>query len=153
LVPLVVFTLDGHRYALATEHVHEVVRAVTVARLPKAPAIVEGVINVRGTLIPVLNLRSRFALPDRPLHPAQHLIVAQAGRRVVALRVDRAVDLIAVEASAIEAAEPIAPGAEYVAGIARLSDGLIVIHDLERFLALDEARRLDAALAEREGAS
>lgn len=150
---LLVFTLDDNRYALLAENVREVVRAVAIARLPKAPSIIEGVINVRGVLVPVLDIRRRFGLPARPLDPAQHLIVATAGGRTVALRVDRVHDLVDVRANDIEMAEPVAPGAEHVAGIARLAHGLLVIHDLEGFLALDEGARLEAALADREGAS
>ena len=64
----------------------------------------------------------------------------------MALRVDRAIELVGVDEDAIESAARVAPGAEYVAGIAKLPDGVLVIHDLERFLSLDEARDLDAAL-------
>lgn len=152
-VSLLTFTLGEHRYALLAEHVREVVRAASIARLPKAPSIVEGVINVRGMLVPVLDVRQRFGLPARPLDPSQHFIVARAGGRTVALRVDRAHDLVSVEANVVEAAEPVVPGAEHVAGIARLAEGLLVIHDLEGFLALDEAARLEAALVDRKGAS
>lgn len=133
--------------ALVASAVTEVVRAVAVTELPKAPAIVEGVINVRGRIVPVLDIRQRFGLAPRPLDPEQHFIIAETGPRRVALRVDRALDVLSVETGAIDSAALVAPGAEYVAGIARLRDGLLVIHDLERFLALDEASALDTALA------
>ncbi len=145
LVPLLVFQLGDKRLAMPARGVQEVVRAVAVARLPKAPPIVEGVINVRGTVVPVLDIRQRFGLPPNPIALDQRLIIAQAGPRLVALRVDRALDLISVPADAIESAAYAAPGAEYVAGIAKLPDGLLVIHNLESFLSLDEARAVDAA--------
>jgi purine-binding chemotaxis protein CheW len=94
----------------------------------------------------VLDIRGRFGLPSTPLAPEQHLLIAQAGTRLVALRVDRAIELVGVDEDAIESAARVAPGAEYVAGIAKLPDGVLVIHDLERFLSLDEARDLDAAV-------
>lgn len=103
-------------------------------------------INVRGALVPVLDIRQRFGIPPRALTPDQHLIIARAGQRLVALRVDRALDLVVIEESAIESASRVVPGAEYVAGIARLADGLLVIHDLDQFLSLDEARQVDAAV-------
>lgn len=124
---------------------------MAVAPLPRAPPIVEGVINVRGALVPVLDIRQRFGIPPHPLTLDQHLIIARSGPRVVALRVDRALDLVEVDESAIESAATLTPGAEYVTGIARLPDGVLVIHDLERFLSLDEARGVDAAVAERTG--
>jgi purine-binding chemotaxis protein CheW len=145
---LLVFALDRQRFGLAAEAIRRIVRAVAVAALPKAPEIIEGVINVAGTVVPVLDVRRRFRMPAVPIHPDQHFIIARAGKRTVALRVDRAESMVAVEREAIEAASRSTPGVEYVAGIAKLEDGLLVIHDLERFLALDEAESLDAALAE-----
>jgi len=123
-----------------------VVRAVAIAALPKAPPIVEGIINLRGTLVPVLDVRQRFGLPPAPLAPDQHLIIAHAGNRLVALRVDRALDLVVIDQDAVESAARVAPGAEYVSGIAKLADGLLVIHDLERFLSLEEAGQVDTAV-------
>jgi purine-binding chemotaxis protein CheW len=107
------------------------------------------VINFRGALVPVLDIRQRFDLPPQPLALDQHLIIAQSGPRVVALRVDRALALVEVDEGAIEPAARVIPGAEYVTGIARLPDGVLVIHDLERFLSLDEGHGVDAALTER----
>jgi purine-binding chemotaxis protein CheW len=146
-VPLVVFALHGERFALQGRAVREVVRAVAVAALPDAPGVVEGVINYRGRLAPVLDVRSRFGLPPQLLDPSQHFILADAGSRLVALRVDRALDLLEVPADAIEAADSVAPGSRRTEGVARLPDGLVVIHDLERFLSLDEGNALDAALS------
>ena len=146
IVSLVVFAIDPHRFAVRAGQVLEVVRAVAVAALPSAPRVVEGVINYRGRIVPVLDIRSRFGLPERPLDPRQHFVVAEAGPRVVALRVDRAEELLSVPSEAIEPASHTAPGSQYAEGVARLADGLIVIHDLHRFLSLDEGERTDAAL-------
>ena len=143
---VLVFDLADKQFGLLTLPVLEIVRAVSIAALPRAPAIVEGVINYRGEIVPVLDMRSRFALPARALHPDQHFIIARANGRLVALRVDRVHELVSVNREAVESAA-VAPGAEYVAGVARLTDGLLVIHDLEAFLSLDEARVLDSAMA------
>lgn len=142
---LLTFEVGASRFALPARLLHEVVRAVAIAPLPKAPPIVEGVINVRGTVVPMLDIRQRFGLSPTPVAPEQHVLIAQSGGRVVALRVDRAVDLVSVDDAAIESAARVVPGVEYVAGIAKLPDGLIVIHDLERFLSLEEAGQLDVA--------
>ncbi|SRR6266571_905984 len=140
------FEVGGRRLGLPAGVLREVLRAVAIAALPKAPPIVEGVINLRGTLVPVLDIRQRFGLPPTPVTLEQHLLIAQAGSRLVALRVDRALDLLGVDETTIESTAAVAPGAEYVAGIAKLADGLLVINDLERFLSLDEAGQVDAAV-------
>ncbi len=142
-----VFEVGGRRWGLAASVLREVIRAVAIAALPKAPPIVEGVINLRGTIVPVLDIRQRFALPPVPLAPDHHFLIAQANGRLVALRVDRALDLVAIDEHAITSPANVAPGAEHVAGIVKLDDGLLVIHDLEQFLSGDEARGLDAAVA------
>jgi purine-binding chemotaxis protein CheW len=142
----VAFTLHGERFAIRGRDVREVVRAVAVAALPDAPEVVEGVINYRGRIVPVLDVRARFGLPGRPLDATQHFILADAGPRLVALRVDQALDLLEVPADAIESAASVAPGSRRTEGVARLPDGLIVIHHLEDFLSLDEGIALDESL-------
>lgn len=144
---LLVFELDDQRYALALACVQEVVRAVALTRLPGAPAIVEGAINVRGRVVPVLDIRSRFGLPPRRLDPDQHLILARAGARLVALRVDRVAWFLEVPATEIEDATRLTPTLQQIAGVARVGDGLVLIHDLETFLSAAEAEALMAALA------
>lgn len=142
-----VFEVGGRRLGLSGRVLREVIRAVATAPLPKAPPIVEGVINLRGVLVPVLDIRQRFALPPVSLSPEHHFLIAQADGRLVALHVDRALDLITVDEGVIESVAGVASGAEHVAGIVKLPDGLLIIHDLERFLSLDESRQVDAALA------
>jgi purine-binding chemotaxis protein CheW len=143
---LLTFRLDEERFAVRARLVHEVVRAVAVAGLPDAPPIIGGAVNYRGRVVPVIRVRRRLGLEARELHPSHHFIVADVGWRQVALWVDEALDLISVDEDAIESAARTAPGATYTEGIARLPDGLIVIHDLERFLSLEEGEALDAAM-------
>ncbi|MEX2182612.1 MAG: chemotaxis protein CheW [Gemmatimonadaceae bacterium] len=147
-VSLLTCDVGGRRIAVLATVVQAVTRAVAVSPLPKAPPIVEGVVNVRGTLVPVLDIRQRFGISPRALTPDQHMVIARSGPRVVALRVDRAVNLTSVSEADIASAPQVVPGVEYVAGIALLPDGLIVIHDLDRCLSLDEAAQVDASLSE-----
>ncbi len=148
MVELLAFEVAGCRYAVPVALLQGVTRAVAIAALPKAPPIVEGVINVRGALVPVFDIRQRCGLAPRPLTLDQHFILARVPSRLIAFRVDRALEILAVDATAIESVAAVAPGTEYVVGIARLPGGLLVIYDLERFLAPDESRQLDTALAQ-----
>jgi purine-binding chemotaxis protein CheW len=150
---VLVFEVGGRRYGLPAEDVQELLRAVSIIPLPKAPGVIEGIINLRGRIVPVLDVRSRFRLPARPLEPSDHFIVARAGERVVALRVDRAVDLLRLEADDVEEAGAVVPGAEYVSWVVRLPHDLVLIHDLRTFLSDEESAALDAAAAPTESES
>ncbi len=119
-------------------------RAVAITPLPDAPALVEGVVNVRGRILPVLDVRARFRLPARPLDPSDHFIVASAGARGVILRVDRATHLAFVDEDAARPAGD--PGATYGAGVALLDDGTLLVHDVGAFLSEAESLGLDAAM-------
>ena len=144
---ILIFELAEQRYAIPLRSVREVVRAVAITSLPTAPAVIEGIINVRGTLVPVFDLRARFGLPPKVLEPSDHLIIAWAQSRLVALRVDHADWMIDIGADELQDAATIVPQAEYVDGVAKLPDGLVLIHDLDTFLSEAESEALDAALA------
>jgi purine-binding chemotaxis protein CheW len=139
---VVVFEVGGQRYGLPAADVRELVRAVLPVPLPRAPAVVEGVINLRGRVVPVLDVRARFRLPAKAVEATDHLLVAQAGERVVALRVDRVTDLRRLDAADVEDAKGVVPGAEYVAWVAKLPDNLVLIHDLRTFLSRAESEAL-----------
>lgn len=142
----VVFYLDELRMALALPTVERVVRAVYFNPLPDAPQIVLGVVNVQGRVIPVVNMRKRFRLPDRETALTDWLVIAQTTRRPVALAVDSVAGVVEYPGPALIGAGDILPGLEYVTGVAKLDDGLIFIHDLDRFLSLDEEEMLNRAL-------
>ncbi|QRK10256.1 purine-binding chemotaxis protein CheW [Archangium violaceum] len=149
---VLLFTLEGQRYALHMEDVRELARAVRLTPLPRAPAVVEGLLNLRGELLPVLDMRQRFRLPARPLSSSDHLVVAQAGSRRVVLRVDRAEGLLSLEPGSLDSTPGELPGVGYVAGALKLPDGLVLLHDLRTFLSEAEALELEEALAQ-EGVS
>ncbi len=143
---LLIVALDDDRVAFAVEDVREVHRAALPTRLPNAPDIVEGILNVRGELIPVLNVRRRLGHADRPLRASDHLVVARANGRLAAFPVDQVVELTRLAPSDILAASSIVTGTTHVAGVAMLADGVIVIHDLVAFLSANELFALDAAI-------
>jgi purine-binding chemotaxis protein CheW len=150
---VLVFEVAGRRFGLPAATVQEVVRAVALAPMPKAPAVVEGVINLRGTLVPVLDIRGRFRLPSKPVTPTDHLVVARTGPRLVALRVDRARELVALDRADLQPAADVVPGAEYVTWLAKSAEEVLLIHDLDTFLSHAEAAALAEALpAERPAA-
>jgi purine-binding chemotaxis protein CheW len=140
------FRLAGQRYGVPARDVREVVRATAVVALPKAPPAIEGVIDLRGVLVPVLDVRARFRLPPRAAAPSDHVVVAAAGPRLVAMRADDADGLVRLAPGDIEDPAAAVPAVGYVAGVARLPDGLLLIHDVAEFLSDAEAADVDAAL-------
>lgn len=147
---LLVIALDNQRFALNAAVVQETVAAVEVTPLPAAPAVVDGIIDVRGMLVPVYQLRVRFGRPGRPVRASEHFVLASAGKRTVALRVDCALELVHVSEDELQPATENDPKLTHVAGIARLPDGLVLVQDLELFLSDAEEATLDQALLEYE---
>lgn len=145
--PLLLFVLEAERYALALAAVQSVVHAVEITPLPQAPASVAGLINVRGQIVPVYNMRHRFHLPERDLQLDDHIILANTPRRRVALVVDAVTGVIVCDGNDPVPVEAVLPGTDYVAGVVKRPDGLILIHDLDTFLSPDEEQALEAALA------
>lgn len=145
---LVVFRLDAQRYALSLAVVERSVRAVEVTGLPNAPAIVLGVINVEGCVLPVLNLRRRFGLPEREISLSDQFLIARTTRRTVVLVVDETQGVIEHPKAEIIGPAQIVPGLGQIQGVVKLPDGLVLIHDLELFLSLEEVNALDAAMAQ-----
>lgn len=148
---VVVFRLDHNRYALRLAAVERIVRAVEVTLLPNAPRIVLGAIDVHGQVLPVLNVRRRFLLPDRAIRPADLFLLAHTTRRMVALVVDAAEGLVECSDADIVATTRLAAGLGRFPDVITLRDGLVLIHDLETFLSADEADALDDAMDERPG--
>jgi len=149
---LVVFSLDELNYALDLSAVERTVHMVEVTPLPQAPEIVAGVINVQGRIIPVLNIRRRFRLPERSVSLSDQLLIARTQRRTVALAVDAVHSVM--EHSPAEILEPltVVPGMEYVKGLVKFVDGMIFIHDLDAFLSLEEERALEKAFGDADAA-
>lgn len=142
---VLVFELAGRSCGFATDDVLEVMRAVAIEPLPQAPAIVEGVINRRGGIVPVLNVAARFGLTPRALSASDQLIVVRASEPV-AVRVDRCVAISNVAMVRHEQALALPPGVMHVAGFALVPEGVMVVFDLRAFLSAQESQALDAAL-------
>ncbi len=146
LLQMVGFTLDGHHYAVSLAAVERIVHVAEVAPLPQAPEIVLGVINFSGRIIPVVDMRRRFRLPAKEVGLYDHLIIARTSKREIAFMADSVTGVLEYREAEVTAADRIVPGLEYLEGVLKLRNGLVFIHDLERFLSLDEERSLDEVM-------
>ncbi len=139
--------LGGGIVGIPAIAVQEIVRAVAISALPGAPPIIEGAVNVRGRIVPVVDLRRRLALPARTLDPDEFLVVLGIGDRHIALRVDDVDDVVEVPDDSVESSESLSPALRGLAGISARADGVLVIHDPAAFISQAETEQLDAALA------
>jgi len=144
---LVVFQLGAELYGVEISRVHEIIRLQSVTKVPRAPVFVEGVINLRGKVIPVVDLRRRFGLPTADHTRASRIVVVELGDQVVGIVVDGVSEVLRVNTATVEPPSPVVAGvdSEYLHGIAKLSDRLVILLDLDRILARDERRALEAA--------
>ena len=143
---IVVFTLDELLYALPLPAVVRVIHAVEIKHLPKAPEIISGIINVKGRIIPVVDIRKRFGLEEREIETDDRLIIADTGKRQVAILVDTVTGIKDLTPGQQEQAKETLPFAEHLRGVAKIDNELILIYDLEKFLSLDEEKKLEKAL-------
>ena len=143
---LVVFTMDGQRYAVPLSVVDRVVRMVEITPVPQIPEIVLGVINAQGRIIPVVDIRKRFCLPARAPHLSDQLLIARTSKRAVALVVDAVSEVVTLSSKEVVLGETVIAHLDYVTGAVKRPDGLILIHDLDRFLSLEEEQGLHDAI-------
>ena len=142
---LVVFQLGAELYGVEISRVHEIIRLQSVTKVPRAPSFVEGVINLRGKVIPVVDLRRRFGLPTSDHTRASRIVVVEIGDQVVGVVVDGVSEVLRVNGATVEPPSPVVAGidSEYIHGIAKLSDRLVILLDLDRVLAQTERRALE----------
>ncbi|HHU51489.1 MAG TPA: chemotaxis protein CheW [Firmicutes bacterium] len=145
---LVVFKLGEEEFGVNILQVREIEKLDQgLTRVPKAPHFVEGVINLRGEIIPIVDLRKRFGLTLPPLGLDSRVIIVEVGEEAVGMLVDAVVEVLRVPVSAIESAPSITKGVNsyYLAGVAKIEERLIVLLNLERALSPEEAEELSKA--------
>jgi purine-binding chemotaxis protein CheW len=142
-----IFILDAQRYALHLSAVDRVARMVRITPISSPPEILLGVVNLEGVVIPVMDVRQRFNLPERDISPSDRLIFARTKNRSVALVADTVTGVIECSEHSLISAERILPELAHVDGVIKLEDGLILIHNLDKFLSLEEESALDLAVA------
>ncbi len=148
------FALAGEAYALPILKVREIQAQATITRIPKAPAYMPGVINLRGAIVPILELRQRFALGAAPDDLRPVIVIVEAMKRTLGIRVDSVSDVLDLDPAAIRPAPDLgaesALNREFISGLANLpgatgSDTMLILLDLDRLLSDGELMALEAA--------
>ncbi|MFH2122505.1 MAG: chemotaxis protein CheW [Pseudomonadota bacterium] len=141
-----VFVLDEKRYAIPLQAVERVIPAVAVTPLPEETDIVAGVINVQGQVIPVLNIRRKFRLPERAIDLDDNIIIVKGIKGAVAFVVDAVQGVIQRSEEEITPAGGILPEMQYTEGAIKVDDDIVFVHDIDKALSSEEKRRLETVL-------
>lgn len=142
IIQLVSFLLDEVEYGIDILAVHEILRMPDITRLPNTPPYVRGVINLRGNVIPVVDVRERFGLPRAKITDLTRIIVVEIGEKLVGLLVDNVYQVVRMPEKSIDPPSDLIEGVseEYIKGIGRLQNRLIIILNLGNILFSEEAQ-------------
>ena len=154
---MLTFTVGEQVYGLPVANVVRIIEMITITRLPGAPDIIKGIINVQGKTVPVIDVRHRFGLPARPYGAHTPIILTDPGRneRTIGLIVDTVQDVLSVASKNLEMTEMIVPPgleqqitgqAAYLAGVAKVAQQLIVVLNARALLSLTEQTKLLQAI-------
>ena len=147
-IEILVFDIDGQHFGIRSADVVQVLRAASLSSLPQAPESIEGVLNLRGCLVPVLDTRRLLGLPAKEMQHTDHLIVVAAGSRMVTLRADHATNLVHLEGEQTESAVT-GNHTQLIDFVATTSSGLIHVLEPQRLLADQAIASIVKTLTER----
>src|ERR1700716_2090691 len=146
-VQVVSFKLGSEEYGVDIAQVQEINRMVAITHVPRAPQFMEGVINLRGQLIPIIDLRTRFGMPRAEHTKNTRIVVTEIGSKRVGMVVDSVSEVLRLPVGQIEAAPDMISGVdtEYIRGVGKLEERLIILLDLARIISNAEKRELENA--------
>jgi purine-binding chemotaxis protein CheW len=141
---LVVFDLAEEAYGVDIGAVREIIRIMDITRVPKTPEFVEGIINLRGKVIPVVDLRRRFSLPVSEENKENRIVVVDIGGQDIGVVVDAVTEVLRISSDSVEPPSAVITTADsaFLLGIAKLENRLIILLDLERVLSEQERAEL-----------
>ena len=137
LLQLVTFHIADEEFGVDILAVQEIIRPIQITMVPHAAAYIEGVINLRGKVIPVISMRTRFNLPPVERDSRTRIVVMEFDQKIVGFLVDGVSEVLRIPASTVEAAPPVVcgVGSEYIRGVGKLDDRLLILLDLDTLLS------------------
>lgn len=138
------FELASESYGVDIAAVSTIIRMQEITEIPRSPSFVEGVINLRGSIIPVIDLRKRFGLPVGEATKASRIVVVEAAGQMIGMIVDAVVETLRLSRDAVEPPSPIVTSvdSEYIRGVGKLEDRLVILLDLDKVLTSRESETL-----------
>lgn len=144
VVQLVSFNIGEEEFGVDILRVQEINRMVEITRVPNSPDYVEGVINLRGKVIPIIYMRKRLGMPSKPLDKDTRIIVVEIDKRVIGFIVDSVNEVLRINKSITEPPPTMVAGidSDFITSIAKLEDRLLILLDLEKILTKSEVEEL-----------
>jgi len=139
---LLCFTVADKEYAVSIESVREVRRIKQVTPIPKALDFIEGVISLRGRVVPIINLRKKLGLPADKSSLFNRVLITESNNHILGIAVDSVVGVIAIDEANIEPPDEVLKKAEYLIGVGKIAKRLVLIIDIEKLLSGDEKAEL-----------
>ena len=145
LVQIVSFHLGSEEYGVDIAQVQEIIRMVEITHVPRAPHFMEGVINLRGQLIPIIDLRTRFGMPRAEQTKSTRIIVTEIGSKRVGIVVDSVSEVVNIPIEHVEEAPDMIAGVgtEYIQGVGKVGDRLVILLDLTMVITGEEKQQLE----------
>jgi purine-binding chemotaxis protein CheW len=140
MLQLVSFTLGGEEFGVDILRVQEINRMVMVTAVPNSPSFVDGVINLRGKVIPIIDLRTRFGMPRKEHDKNTRIIVIELKNNIVGFVVDAVSEVLRILRSVTEPPPAVVAGihADYITAVGKLEDRLLILLDLEKVFSVEE---------------
>ena len=144
LLQLVTFSIGDEEFGVDILKVQEIIRTMEITKVPRAEDFVEGVINLRGKVIPIIDLRRRFGLVSKSHDKDTRIIVIEISNMIVGFVVDSVSEVLRIPASTVEPPPPVVAGtgSEYIHGVGKLEDRLLILLDLDKLLSGDDLEAL-----------
>ena len=145
-IQVVSFHLGSEEYGVDISQVQEIIRMVEITHVPRAPRFMEGVINLRGQLIPIIDLRTRFSMPRTEHTKSTRIVVTEIGSKKVGIIVDAVSEVINIPIEQVEDAPDMIAGVgtEYIQGVGKVADRLIILLDLTMVITGEEKAQLES---------
>lgn len=141
IIQLVSFELESEEYGVDVLTVREIIRMPSITKMPNTPTYVEGVINLRGTVVPIISLRERFGLPARENNDNGRILVMEIGASLTGFVVDAVAEVIRVSSAEIQPPPAVAQGnsaQECLTGVINHAGRLLIVLDLKRLFSDEE---------------
>ncbi len=140
LLQLVTFSIGSEEFGVNILKVKEIIRTMEITKVPRAPDFVEGVINLRSIVIPIIDLRCRFELEAKEADSNTRIIVIEISEILIGFVVDSVSEVLRIPISTVEPPPPVVAGldSDYVSGVGKLKDRLLILLDLDRLLSTED---------------